>query len=84
MDKIKKFIDSDFLSAYVALALIIFLVLVAIFLWSISEPEAEAQAPDFIDRQGNACWREADFIWCDDGFESDDGAVLRLEDSDPE
>jgi hypothetical protein len=29
-----------------------------------------AAPPDFYDREGNACWRMADFVWCDDGYNS--------------
>ncbi len=31
----------------------------------------QTQPPDFYDRNGAECWREADFVWCDDGYESE-------------
>jgi len=34
-----------------------------------------ATAPDFYDRQGNACWRLSDLIWCDDGYGSWENAA---------
>jgi hypothetical protein len=28
--------------------------------------------PDFYDRNGVACWRFTDMIWCEDGYESNE------------
>ena len=31
--------------------------------------------PDFYDRNGVACWRFSDMIWCEDGYESTEDAT---------
>ncbi len=54
---------------------LIFAALLLIFT-ACATTEAEPP-PDFYDRNGAACWRELDFIWCDDGYESETTADLR-------
>ncbi len=45
------------------------LILIAILLSGCATVPCD-DPPDFYDRTGAACWRELDFIWCDDGYDS--------------
>ena len=45
------------------------LILIAILLSGCATVPCD-DPPDFYDRNGAACWRELDFIWCDDGYDS--------------
>jgi hypothetical protein len=70
-----KRIDHDNTASWVMIAVVS--IIVGIFMFSaygcapapVVEVE-QADHPDFYDRTGNACWREADFIWCEDGYGS--------------
>ncbi len=47
---------------------LIFAALLLILTACATEPQPP---PDFYDRSGVACWRLTDFIWCEDGYESE-------------
>ncbi len=47
------------------------LIFAAILLLTSCATQESVPPADFYDRNGVPCWRMLDFIWCEDGYESE-------------